>query len=172
MRFTLIVIVIAIALEMCLNAAAHGQTNAISAEWVFISTPLNWQAPPPQTGIRIHSAPAVIIVLYPNGQYAEVACILIRQNDKSMTISHGDGFVVRSGTWKAADDELEARSSIVFRTVNIKGPPLPEPPLTERFTIKRSLGPKEILDSRGGRYAPSSKFRDMEELSAVIETRP
>jgi hypothetical protein len=126
---------------------------------------------PPETGIRIQSAPAIIIVLFPNGQCSDVCCILIRQGD-SVDVSHGDGFVVRSGTWKAADDRLEAPSSVVFRTANIKGKPLPEPSITEKFTVRQSNGREVILDSRGRKYAPSSKFKDMEELGAIVNTRP
>ena len=154
------------------NGLAYVQTNAIDPAWVFISTPLKWQSPPPDAGRRIRTTPATMIVLYPSGSYAEVHCVLIQQENKTITISHGDAFVVRRGTWKAADGKLDASSSVVFRTVAIVGKPLPEPPLTEHFTVKELKGRKEIVDSSGQKYAPSPTFNDVEELVVVVDTRP
>lgn len=168
MRVTLVVAVF----WMSLNTAAYGQSTTIMPEWVFISTPLKWQPAPAKLGVRVHIAPAALIVLYPHGEFAELDCVLIQQKDTSIAISHGDRFVVRRGTWRATEDKLEANASVVFRTVPIVDQPMPEPPVTEHFTIKQSNGRKEIQESGGKNYEASPKFNDLHELMAAVDSQP
>ena len=133
MRMTLA----SLALAMLVNVAAYGQTDAIAPDWVFISTPLKWQSPPPNAELHIRTTPATLLVVYPSGKYAAVSCLLIQQKDGAVTISHGDGYVVRSSTWKMVSDKLSANASVVFRTVSRIGNTEPEPSQNEQFKIER-----------------------------------
>jgi hypothetical protein len=109
--------------------------------------------------------------VYPSGKYAAVACLLIKQQDGAVTISHGDGYVVQSGTWKIVSDKLIANSSVVFRTVSLSGNAEPEPSQTEQFKIERVNGHKVLHELGGLKYAPLPQFADVNDLAGVINSR-
>ena len=164
MRTTLV----GLALATIATVTAHGQINAIAPNWVFVPTPLKWKSPPRRAGLHIHTAPATLLVVYPNGVYVSVACLLIEQNDGTVTISHGDGYVVRKGTWKSVDNELIAEATVVFRTLWLVSKKEPESPQTEQFTVKQVRGHQELKAVGGQKYAPLARFTDFDGLATLI----
>lgn len=147
------------------------KTEAIAPDWVFVSTPLKWQSAPRKAELHIRTAPATLLVVYPSGRYAAVSCLLIQQRDGAVTISHGDGQVVRNGTWKTVADKLVAKSIVVFRTVSQAGNTEPEVSRTEEFTVKRVKGHRELQELGGQKYVQPPKFVDFEELATWVNTR-
>lgn len=160
----------AIALAMFVNITAYGQINAIAPDWVLVSTPLKWKSPPRKVELHIHTAPATVLVVYPNGRYAAVACLLIEQTDGRVTISRGDGYIVRSGAWKRVDNKLVADTTVVFRTLWLVSKKEPESSRNERFRVEQVRGHQELLQDGGQKYAPLTRFSDFEGLATLINS--
>jgi len=160
----------ALALAIFANITAQTKINAIAPDWVLVSTPLKWESHPRKAEFHIHTAPATLLVVYPNGMYAEVACLLIEQTDGRVTISHGDGYIVRSGTWKTVDNKLVANATVVFRTLWLVSKKEPESSRDERFRIEQVRGHRELLEDSGQKYAPLPRFSDFDSLATFINS--
>ncbi len=76
---------------------------AIEPTWVYI-TPLHWKRAP--RGIHERSAPATVIVLFPEGQYFQITSYLIESADKTVGLSSGDGNLIATGTWARTDEDI------------------------------------------------------------------
>ena len=107
--------------------SAQPQFRPIDNGWFTVRQPSKWQSPPRQLHSKIKSGPAQIMVLYPSGDFGYLACYLIRRPDGSVTISRGDGFVVKIGNWEKANGTVTVRSRTVYREVVAIGQPIPEP---------------------------------------------
>jgi hypothetical protein len=77
---------------------------AIEPTWIY-TTPLHWKHAP--RGIDESETFAMVVVLYPEGQYLEIDGALIK-NEKNPIVgfSHGDGLLYRAGTWERTDDRV------------------------------------------------------------------
>jgi hypothetical protein len=93
-----------------------------------------------------------------------VSCYLIKQADGTITISKGDGEVVRIGQWKSRDAEVEVKSQIVFRTVTMIGRAIPEQEFSEH--LKRSA--PDRLRGPQWEYGKLRQFFDLEYLGTLI----
>ncbi len=116
--------------------------------------------------MRIKTAPADLIVLYPNGRFAGVSCLLIRQADGSISISKGDGQIVRTGEWLQRDKTILVKSRVVYRTVAIMGRAIPEPEVSEKFERPAA----RRLRSSKSEYRGLQQFADLKELNTLIPT--
>ena len=110
-----------------------GQDRGVQPNWLFVSHPLRWESPPRKLHSTIKTADADLIVLYPTGQFAGVSCYLIKRADGTITISRGDGDVVRIGKWQPEGAGILTKSQVVYRTVTIEGRSMPETEISERF---------------------------------------
>src|ERR1019366_10110387 len=102
----------------------------------------------------IKTAAADLIVLYPTGQFAGVSCLLIKGSNGFVSISRGDGEIVRIGKWLQKGNTIQVKSQIVYRTGPIIGRAIPEDEVTEQF--KRSA--KDRLRSSGWEYVALQRF--------------
>jgi hypothetical protein len=147
-----------------------GQTAKIDPAWVYISQPLKWETPPKKLHLEIKTSDAEILILYPSGDLAVVACLLIRRRDGKIGISRGNGEVVRVGSWGNSGNSLTLTSHVVFRTLRLinstTGRPV-EPEIIE--VVKRQddslRGDKERL------FAHLRLFDDFEFLSLLANER-
>jgi hypothetical protein len=110
------------------------------------------------------------MVLYPSGEFGYVACVLIRQADGRVTISHGDGFVINIGKWSRTDSIVRITSRTVYRTVVVTGRAIPEPEMVEQFRDMSHDG-HWSLRTTGRRFEPLPSFQDLDFLAEVIATR-
>ena len=140
--------------------------SSIKPEWVVFSSSLKWESPPPELHSKIKSARARVLVFFPSGEYGEVYCLLIRQEDGSVSISRGDGEVVAIGTWQQQDNDVVIRSRIVYRTVVIIGRPIPEAESVESLKAAKERY-WTVWDDKG-RYAEMPPFKDWGYLATLI----
>jgi hypothetical protein len=83
---------------------AVGQGVGIDPNRLYV-TPLNWHNAP--RGIHEQAARAQLLVLFADGQFAELDSTMMRRDRKSLiTFSAGDGNHVRLGTWTRTDDDV------------------------------------------------------------------
>jgi len=150
-----------LALPTCLAAA---QGRSVRPDWVFVSHPLRWDSPPRELHLQQREARAALVVLYPSGQFAGVACFLIKGANGSITISRGDGDVVRIGQWQTEGKRVLAKSQVVYRTVTIEGRSMPEAEISERFS---RTTPNRLRSSRS-EYRNLKGFADFEYLDTLI----
>ena len=102
-------------------SAVQAQQGPIDPTWVYV-TPLRWTSPPKD--LHPPYASARIVILYPEGQYAELGAVLIRlDNSKRVTFKIDDGLVIRHGTWARTDDRaVRIHGQDVYRDVPIVYP--------------------------------------------------
>jgi hypothetical protein len=149
---------------LALAHAAVGQTAKLDPSWVYVSHPLKWEAPPRKVHLNIKTASAEIVILYPSGELSVVGCLLIKQRDGRVTISQGDGEVVKAGSWTSDGDVLNLTSRVVYRTVarigTENGQPNPEPEV--RQVLQKTAN--SLWQERKRRYAHLPEFDDLESL--------
>jgi hypothetical protein len=142
------------------------QTAQIAPEWATFSTPINGSPPPPELHSKIKSGPVTIRVFFPSGDYGQLGCYAIRQGDGRVSISRGDGDVVAIGRWHQEHDQLVVTSRIVYRTVNIKGRPIPEADTVEKLSFRK--GQYWTVWNKEYRYVPLPQFKDWGYLTDLI----
>jgi len=151
----------------CIRAPAQPELRHVDAHWVTIQRPARWLSPPPEIGSKIKSGPAQIMVLYPSGAFGYVACSLIRQADGAVSVSRGDGFVVKVGTWKRAKDAVTITSRTVYREIVRRGQSIPGPEVVEQFRVVSGDGTWHLATD-SSRFEPMQGFQDLDFLAAVI----
>jgi hypothetical protein len=145
---------------------AQPQFRPIDIGWVTIRQPAKWQSPPRILHLKEKTGPGQIMVLYPSGDFAYVACYLIRRADGTVIMSRGDGFVVKVGKWKRSDSTVTISSRTVYREIVMIGRAIPEPEMVEQFRdTSRSGWSLRTTDSQ---FGPLPTFRDLDFLGAVI----
>jgi len=107
------------------------------------------------------------MVFYPSGDFGYVACYLIRQADGTVTISRGDGFVVKIGKWKRSDSTVTITSRVVYREIVVIGRAIPESEVVEQFQ-DLSNGSDLSLRAADRQFRPLPAFRDLDFLGALI----
>ena len=151
--------------------AAVAQTAKIDPAWVYVSQPLNWENPPETLHLEIKTSAAEIIVVYPSGQLAMVACSLIQQHNGKITISKGDREVISSGSWTNDGDSLILTSHVVFRTfrlINSKtGKPVAEPEVIKVLNKQHD----SLQDDKKRLFTHLKTFDDIEFLSLLANER-
>jgi hypothetical protein len=152
------------ALVLLSFAPAVSQQNGLQPDWLFATHPLRWQSPPRELHLGIKTAPSDLMVLYPNGSFAGVSCLLIKSSDGHITISRGDGDVVRIGQWQQENAGVLTKSRVVFRTVTVTGRSIPEDETSERF-IKQTAN--RLRNSRS-EYRRLRGFSDFAYLDTLI----
>ena len=151
-------------LVLLASVSASSQERVVQLDWIFVSHPLRWESPPRTLHLGIKTAAADLIVLYPTGQFAGVSCLLIKGSNGFVSISRGDGEIVRIGKWLQKGNTIQVKSQIVYRTGPIIGRAIPEDEVTEQF--KRSA--KDRLRSSGWEYVALQRFSDLEYLDGLI----
>jgi hypothetical protein len=156
---------------MLLCAGVLAQPAPIKHEWVLVGwQPIRWGTPPPEARLQIKTSPAEILVLYPNGDFADVRCLLIKRNDGSVVISNGDGQIIAAGRWAHDGETMVVDSWVVYRTVRIEGQTTPEPPKRQVFSSRTRDGRWEV-EGDGKVYKPMPELADMDTLSRLAATR-
>jgi hypothetical protein len=123
------------------SGSATAQNTHIQPQWVLVGwQPLNWQSPPSGVEPDIKTSAADILILNPNGDFAEVYCLLIKQKDGSVLISNGDGEVVAVGHWQRDRNVVSVTSRVVYRTVRSVGETMPESEHRRTFSLREVRG--------------------------------
>lgn len=118
-----------------LPATVQGQTGRVSGAW--LQSNLKWGKPPAELQLDERSAQAGILYFGPNNRFALVYRVVI-QGPNWENLSHGDGRVVRWGTWKLEKDALTVEYRLVRRTLVKEDEKLPGP--IEKKTLQLSGG--------------------------------
>lgn len=148
------------------SSICAAQTAQIAPEWTTFSTPIKWESPPPELHSKIKSGPMRIRVFFPSGEYGQAGVYAIKQADGSVSISRGDGDVVAIGRWHQDHDKLVVASRIVYRTVVVKGRPIPEADIVEELSFKK--GQYWTVWNEEARYVPLPQFKDWRYLTDLI----
>jgi len=117
--------------------------------------------------LKEKTGPGQIMVLYPSGDVAYVACYLIRRADGAMIISRGDGFTVKIGQWTRSGSTVTIASRTVYRTIVMIGQAIPEPEVVEQFRDISHDGYWR-LRTADRQFQPLLTFRDLGFLATVI----
>jgi hypothetical protein len=158
-------------LALVLCGIVLAQSAPIKREWVLVGwQPIQWESPPSETQLRIKTSPAEVLIFYPNGEFADVRCLLIKQQNGKVVISNGDGQIVAAGHWARQGETMAVESEVVYRTVHIMGQTMPEPPKRQVFTSKRLRGKWEVQGD-GKTYKPMPELADLDNLSVWAATR-
>jgi len=144
------------------------QQTPVKPEWVLVGgQPIHWDSPPRGTHIPIKTSPASILIFNPNGDFAELGCLLIRQKDGTVLISHGDGFVVGAGRWTHDANSVTVMSRVVYRTVPMVGGAKPESEEQRIFAL-RIVGGKWELNLSGRKFRPMPELTDLNTLAGFV----
>jgi hypothetical protein len=153
------------------SGIATPQLTPIQPQWVLVGwQPFKWQSPPRGVESHIKTSGADILILNPNGEFAEVHCLLIRQKDGSVLISNGDGEVVRVGHWHRDGNTVSVTSRVVYRTVRLGGRTMPEAEERRTFSL-RVVGGNWDLRTDGHVYKPMAELADLDKLSRFAAER-
>src|SRR5512146_138768 len=155
-------IVCFLAIARLLSGAVASRAQTISPEWVFVRTPQIWESSTPDAEVPTRVSPTVVVVLYPNGDYAAVSGLLVEQASGKITISN-DGYVVRAGTWKQDGDKITASGTVVFRTRR-SATGRPDKMQTKQFIVKQVNGQKRLQELGGETYEHLKQFDDFANL--------
>jgi hypothetical protein len=159
------------ALLFILVGVAFAQQTQIKTEWVLVGgQPIHWDSPPRDAHLPVKTSRATILVFYPNGDFTSLGCLLIRQKDGSVLISHGDGFVVSAGHWKQDANAVTITSRVVYRTMPMTGDPNPEAEEQQVFALRVVDGRWDLRLS-GKTYLPMPEMKDLNTLGAFTAAR-
>jgi hypothetical protein len=150
-----------------ITAGTATQIRQTSQGWVLVAQPLKWESPPPEAGLKIKTAPAEIIVLYPSGDFGAVFGLLIRQRDGSIQLCNGDGHIVSIGKWKRDGDTIRITFRVVYADVLTRGVPIPGPETIRKLTATNEMG-NWRSDDEGKVFKHLANFRSQDFLSVVI----
>jgi hypothetical protein len=128
--------------------------------------PSRWQSPPPEIGSSIKTGVAEVIVLYPSGEYGYVACYLIQHADRTVSISRGDDFLVKIGSWTRDGDTVTVTSRTVYQAIVAVGKPIPGPVSVESFRTTPRNALRRNNDKKS--FRPFPQLQDLEFLSGLI----
>jgi hypothetical protein len=145
-----------------------GQNLPIAPDWVYISTPMHWQSPPAKLELQERTSPATILIINPTGEYDSVFCYVIEQQDKTITLSNGDGFVVRRGSWLQNGNHRIATAKVIFRTVERIGE-VAEPEERLEYVVGKNGTGLQAAD--GHNYAHSPRFKDFAKIKSIAQTK-
>jgi hypothetical protein len=106
------------------------------------------------------------MVFYPSGEYGYVACFLMQPGRGSISISRGDSHVVKVGTWRERDGEVEVTARVVYADVLVSGRPIPGSTSVERYTKTTAHGLRRISDKK--RFVRLPRLQDLKFLSTLI----
>lgn len=150
-------------------------TKRIDPHWVYVREGLKWETPPKGTteGVK-YCDNAFLAILFPSGEYVGVFPVLYRNNKtKHISISRGDGMVIRRGRWtKENDGSIRVVSSIVYTPLPQAGKHYPADEQEEEWKLSGRVAgriasklrtPKTIL-------VPLQSFTDLEFLANYIAT--
>jgi hypothetical protein len=152
------------ALLLC--SSGIGQVQPIDTRWVFVGKPVEWQSPPPEVGTKTKTGFAEVMVFYPSGEYGNVACYLMQPGKGSIGISRGDSHVVKVGTWRQRDGEVEVTSRTVYADVLVSGRPIPGSTTVERYIKTAAHGLRRIKDKK--QFVRLPRLLDLEFLATLI----
>lgn len=167
---------IAIILAYALSALAPQQAALpmqIDLHWVYMKDGLKWEAPPKGTteGVK-YSDNAFLAVFYPSGDYIGVFPVLYRDDKtKHISISRGDGMVIRKGHWtKDGDATVRVTSSIVYTPVPQAGRTYPYDEKQEEWKLTGTTEGRiaSKLTTPRATLVPLENFTDLEFLSNYI----
>jgi len=145
--------------------SAISQVAPVDASWVKVNQPAHWISPPPSLHLGSKTGVGEIIVLNPSGQFRYLACYLIRQKDGRLTISRGDGLVVKTGTWQRAGGDVTVTAQTVYRVVAVSKQRIPDDPEIETFATAPNGVLKRTKDKAVFRPLPG--FDDLGFLADV-----
>jgi len=163
--------VIGIAFVLLSSVLLFAQADVIAPDWVLVSHPLHWESPPAKLKLPIHTAPATVMVLYPDGRFASVSCYLVEHKDGNVTMSRGDGFVIRKGRWNEDNGHVITTATVVFRTVQRTSHSV-ETAERVKYAVRNLKGQRRLnspnMDSY---YERLPRFSDLNELANLVDSR-
>jgi hypothetical protein len=145
--------------------SAFSQASPVDPSWMMVSQPKHWISSPRSLHLGSKTGVGEIIVLYPSGQFRYLACNLIQQWDGKVSISRGDGLVVKAGTWSRAGDDVTATAQTVYRVV-MSQQPIPDAPKTETYAKVPNGALKRTKDNAV--FRPLPRFDDLGFLADLV----
>jgi hypothetical protein len=149
--------------------------NRIDLQWIYVSDGLKWETPPKGTteGVK-YCNNAFLAVFFPSGDYAAVFPVLYRDNKtKHISISRGDGMVIRNGRWtKETNGSIRIVSSIVYTPLPQAGRHYPTDKKEEEWKPSGKAEGRIASKLRSPKVTlvPLQNFTDLEFLSNYIAT--
>jgi hypothetical protein len=144
----------------------------IEPSWLYVNKDLRWESPPRKaTASYRYSDNAELVVFYPTRQCALVSCTLYqRSRSQHESISMGDDFSVRKGTWSRVGDEITIKVRLTHGLRRENGRSNPRE-IEEVWRIRqRSRNRLAHSIERNGRiYVPAIGLESLGQLQAMID---
>lgn len=166
-------IILACALAAFPSQQVAQPANRIALNWVYIRDDLKWKAPPKGTigGVK-YCDNAFLAVLFPSGELVAVFPVLYRDDKtKDISISRGDGMLIRMGHWtKDINGTIRVESSVVYTPLPQVGKTYPYDKREEEWKPSgRAEGRIAArLKTPRATLVPLEHFTDLEFLSNYI----
>lgn len=163
---------VAVFLTLLLAVQQSHVAQKIDIRWVYVSDKLVWESPPKELKKSYDEAAAGVTVFYPTGAFALVTCTLFRdRKTRRISICHGCGFSIRTGSWiRNSDNSVTIKSRVVYRNLPIIGRPVPDPEVEERWWLRGRSKNRvaAAVQPPTGKFIPLSDLSNLDFLSNII----
>jgi hypothetical protein len=136
----LAIVVVAVACDA--GEARQELDTAALTKGLWVKLDSAWQPSPPESGFT-SSAYARVLRFEPDGQFSWIACMLLRNGEKT-TISPGDGQVFFFGRWKAAGNRAHVEYVKAREVIHVAGSD--QPFEKKRVATAESTGDRVIFE--------------------------
>jgi hypothetical protein len=138
-----------------------GNPSGITGEvWVHLDSA--WREPPAGAEVIEQTAWATLVTAEPDGRFAWIKCLLIRQG-KEVRVSQGDPQTVYLGRWYTKNSTIHADYRLTYQTVELAGQVYPGNLERSFFSLQKST-----LLFNSQRFAPISGL-DQESLKKALD---
>lgn len=144
--------------------------SALDSTSLYINDPLKWELVrrPDRPGKKF--ALGHILVIYPNGDLAEISGSLYRTDKGLLQISYSEGFSLSSGTWEKAGQHLSVRTRTIHSSAKrLDGTDQQYKEMLWSYVPSRK-GDRlaERINISGVRYIPLRNLNDPNALAELI----
>ena len=125
------------------------------------------------SSIRTNKTPSSLIILYPDGKYAEISGTLFRERKTGrISICPPCGFIVYKGSWKLnTDGNAVIKSRWVYGGASREGRKPPGPEIEENWKLHGSSKGRVALaiETSKSKYIPLSNLTNLSFLTTAVK---
>ena len=165
---------LAVFLMLLVAVQSSPSTEKIDLHWVYVNSDLVWESPPKELNKGYTVADnASLIILYPDGKYAEISGTLFRERKTGrISICPPCGFIVYKGSWKLnTDGNAVIKSRWVYGGASRVGRKPPGPEIEENWKLHGSSKGRVALaiETSKSKYIPLSNLTNLSFLTTAVK---
>jgi hypothetical protein len=164
---------LALFLTILVAAQPSSMAEKINLRWVYVNSDLAWESPPKELkkGYTVADN-AKLVILYPQGDYAEISATLFRDRKNGrLSICEACGFVVYRGTWKLnGDGTVTIKSRWVYGGFSRDEQQPPGAETEEHWKLhgRSKVRAAMLIETTKGKYIPLSNLTNLSFLSTAV----